>query len=178
MRDFNRFSKILWRFWPCFFCLPSFRHFREGFYWETAKKIFREGEPDRTEGEGESRTETEWEGKRRNAPGKNTYGGTAPVLSERSFWPMRRRRVEPAGPKKNFGEGASIKIFRSPAGQGGAEAFQISEKIPAAGGGGGRRGPPENPRAEGAKSARSGGKRGGKPAPRKGPPAPGAARKF
>ena len=41
-----------------------------------------------------------------------------------------------AGPKKNFGEGASIKIFRSPAGQGGAEAFQISEKIPAAGGGG------------------------------------------
>ena len=85
----------------------------------------------------------------------------------------RTRRAE-----KNFGEGASIKIFRSPAGQGGAEAFQISEKIPAAGGGGGRRGPPKNPRAEVAKSARSGGKRGGKPAPRKGPPAPGAARKF
>ena len=48
----------------------------------------------------------------------------------------RTRRVE-----KKFGEGASIKIFRSPAGRGGAEAFQISEKIPAAGGGGGRRGP-------------------------------------
>ena len=127
MRDFNRFSKILWRFWPCFFCPPSFRHFREGFYWESAKKIFREGEPDRTEGEGESRTETEWEGKRRNAPGKNTYGGTVPVLSERSFWPMKKRRGPP-GRKKILGRGQVSRFSEARPDKEGRRLFKSAKK--------------------------------------------------
>lgn len=79
-------------------------------------------------GEGESRTETEWEGKRKNAPGKNTYGGTVPVLSERSFWPMRRRRVEPAGPKKNLGRGQVSRFSEARPDEAGRRLFKSAKK--------------------------------------------------
>lgn len=177
MRDFNRFSKILWRFWPCFFALRHLDTSERDFIGKQPKKFL--GKGSRTARKGKERVGLKLNGKGsgKMLPERIHTGEQSPFF-RRGVLPDAAEKERAAGPKKNFGEGASIKIFRRPAGQGGAEAFQISEKIPAADGGGGRRGPPKNPRAEGAKSARSGGKRGGKPAPRKGPPGARAARKF
>lgn len=83
-------------------------------------------DPGRMKGKRESRTE--WEGKRKNAPGKNTYGGTAPVLSERSFWPMRRRRVEPAGSKKNLGRGQVSRFSEARPDKEGRRLFKSAKK--------------------------------------------------
>ena len=154
MRDFNRFSKILWRFWPCFFALRHLDTSERDFIGDQPKK-FREGEPDRTEGEGESRTETEWEGKRRNAPGKNTYGGTVPVLSERSFWPMKKRRGPP-GRKKIWG-GGKYQDFPKPGRTRRGGGFSNQRKNP---GGRRRRGP--------ARTAEKSEGRGGKIGPERG----------
>ena len=61
MRDFNRFSKILWRFWPCFFALRHLDTSERDFIGKQPKKFL--GKGSRTARKGKERVGLKLNGK-------------------------------------------------------------------------------------------------------------------